>query len=60
MIVCIFIKFIDASGNEGFDGEEYFEDEENFDQVANQGKPSYDSSWPMFYPAYFTKFYWMA
>jgi hypothetical protein len=44
VIVCIFIKFIDASGNEGFDGEDYFEDEENFDQVANQGKPSYDSS----------------
>jgi hypothetical protein len=44
VIVCIFIKFIDASGNEGFDGEDFFEDEENFDQVANQGKPSYDSS----------------
>jgi hypothetical protein len=43
--LCAYLfKFIDASGNEGFDGEDFFEDEENFDQVANQGKPSYDSS----------------
>ena len=33
--------FIDASTNEGYEEEEYFEEEEeNFDHYTNQGKPS--------------------
>ena len=31
---------IDASTNEGYEEEEYFDDEENFDHFTNQGKPS--------------------
>ena len=34
---------IDASSNEGVEGEEYFEEEEYFDQFANQGKLSCDT-----------------
>ena len=38
---CVHIYYlIDASINEGLEGEEYFEEEEYFDHFANQGKLS--------------------
>ena len=54
---CVHIYYlIDASSNEGVEGEEYFGEEEYFDQFANQGKLSCDTLiWPMFYHAYFAK-----
>ena len=39
--LCAYLLSLDASLAEGFTEEEYFEEEEeNFDQYTNQGKPS--------------------
>ena len=46
---------IDASSNEGFEGEEYFKEEEYFDQIANQGKLSCDTLMTHVLPCIFCK-----
>ena len=65
--LCAYLLSIDASLAEGFVEEEFYEEEEeNFDQYTNQGKPSCKftlqvflqvSYYPCFTNACFAKFY---